>query len=82
MESIAQVGRRTWFCRTFYEYKTYSGLKALEVILKNLGFVCIRIRFSWGSSPIYSGTGCAIRITCDDSYIFIYIARMVMKDYM
>ena len=33
--------RRTWFRRTFYEYKTYSGLKALEVILKNLGFVCM-----------------------------------------
>ena len=32
--------RRTWFRRTFYEYKTYSELKALEVILKNLGFVC------------------------------------------
>ncbi len=31
--------RRTWIHRTFYEYKTYSGLKALEVILKNLGFV-------------------------------------------
>ncbi len=32
--------RRTWFRRTFYKYKTYSGLKALEVFLKNLGFVC------------------------------------------
>ncbi len=30
----------TWFRCTFCEYKTYSGLKALEVILKNLGFVC------------------------------------------
>ncbi len=37
--------RHTWFRRTFSEYKTYSGLKALEVILKNLGFVCTGTQF-------------------------------------
>ena len=34
------ITRHTLFRRTFCEYKTYSGLKALEVILKILGFVC------------------------------------------
>ena len=36
--------RRTWFRRTCYKYKTYSGLQALEVILKNLGFVCTKFQ--------------------------------------